>query len=111
MSISAYPLAWPEGQPKTKDRKNANWSKRSSTDAGGYRAHRDITLTDAMQRLRDEFARMKVNFSDDVVVSKIRMAHRIKAMAMHPDVRGDDSGNMAEVNEARDNALRAIGAA
>lgn len=216
MSTAAYPLAWPEGQPKTPDRKTAQWSKKGSADAGGYRHTRAITMSDAMQRLRDEFARMKISFTDDVVVStnltlnisgtpradqanprdpgvavywndksgqrrcmaidiydrtidniaavartleylrgierhggaaiqekaftgfaalpppkscwdildlppqvrgdegaeqKIRMAHKIKAMAAHPDVKGGNTLNMAEINTARDDALRAIGAA
>lgn len=213
-----HPLDWPQGRPRTAQRKAASWHKKKDVaQAGGgfYRATANITMDDAVRRLRDQFKKLKVDFADDVQVStnlrtnmsglpradsgepsdpgvavywidpgtsqrrcmaidayttvkdnvaavaasldclraleryggaeireqamtafnalpppktcwdvldlpeqqpgdpgaeqRIRMAHKIKAMSAHPDVRGGSTLNMAEINDARDVALKIVG--
>lgn len=59
-----HPLAWPQGQPRTAQRKRANFHTGS-----GWTNKRPLTVAEAMGRLRDEIARMNISFRDDCVVS------------------------------------------
>lgn len=67
MSISAYPLQWPEGWPRTVNRKDANFGKKNRQAA--YPSMGDITIYDATERLRYEIGRLGINAKDDMVVS------------------------------------------
>lgn len=72
MSIPAYPLQWPEGWPRARGRKQGQFGKQEwkSNGAGsGYNAKADITMADAMKRVRLELERLGVNVADDSIVS------------------------------------------
>jgi hypothetical protein len=65
---TAYPLAWPEGWPRTKDYAR----KRASFGTARYDAHRikrALTVAEGMKRVREVLARMGVDVANDMVVS------------------------------------------
>jgi hypothetical protein len=71
MSIPAYPLTWPEGWKRTtsSDRTRARFGKQSRAKVGGgWEYGRQLTINDAVVRLRDELKRMGIN-DDDLVIS------------------------------------------
>ena len=74
MTVQAYPLQWPEGWPRARGRKSANFGKtetRHSQAPGGgsWKSKADITMVDAMKRVRYELDRLGVNVEDDMIVS------------------------------------------
>lgn len=72
MSITAYPLRWPEGWPRARGRKSGNFGKtefKSNGIGGGHKAKADLTMQDAMKRVRYELERLGVNVTDDSIVS------------------------------------------
>lgn len=56
MTIAAHPLTWPVGRERTprEDRKMADFGKRDSAPAGGYRYLRRLTIAQALDRLHSE---------------------------------------------------------
>jgi len=74
VSIPAYPLRWPEGWPRSRGRKAANFGKTTtkySDQPGGHswKQKTDLTMVDAMKRLQAELERLGVNVTDDSIVS------------------------------------------
>jgi len=72
MSVPAYPLKWPEGWPRSKSRKAGNFGKqeqRTNASGGSWRSKIDITMADAMKRVKFELERLGVNVADDSIVS------------------------------------------
>ncbi|MGY3393400.1 hypothetical protein ACVWW6_005991 [Bradyrhizobium sp. USDA 3311] len=72
MSIPAYPLQWPEGWPRSRGRKSGQFGKqewRSNGSGGGHKGKADITMADAMKRVKVELERLGVNVADDSIVS------------------------------------------
>lgn len=64
----AYPLKWPEGWPRARSRKTARFGKTENN--GSYNAKKDLTMEDAVKRVRYELERLGVkNIADDVVIS------------------------------------------
>lgn len=71
MSISAYPLQWPIGWKRTDhfDRDIGRFARRGQArDGGSWRPLQDVTVTQAIFRLRDELQRFGVAL-DDIVIS------------------------------------------
>ena len=60
MTISAYPLSWPEGWARLK-----SYQRKRATFA---RNKRELTIADAVTRVREELGRMSIR-DDDLVVS------------------------------------------
>jgi hypothetical protein len=72
MTVQAYPLQWPEGWPRAKFRKGGQFGKaewKSNGYGGGYKAKADLTMADAMKRVKYELERLGVNVVDDSIVS------------------------------------------
>ena len=69
MSVNAYPLAWPDGWPRVKYRKEAKFGTKASANEQGWRPTVDITMADAMKRVKVELERLGVNVADDSIVS------------------------------------------
>lgn len=67
----AFPLQWPSGWPRTQYRKDARFGRSETkySEANSWREKRDITMEDAMNRVRSELGRLGVNVVDDMVVS------------------------------------------
>lgn len=72
MSITAYPLQWPEGWPRSRGRKSGNFGKqewKSNGSGNSWKAKADITMADAMKRVKIELERLSINVADDSIVS------------------------------------------
>lgn len=69
MSIPAYPLQWPEGWPRARHRKSAQFGKTTTQPGQSWKSKVDLTMADAMKRLKVELERLNVNVADDSIVS------------------------------------------
>lgn len=69
MSITAYPLQWPAGWPRAKHRKDAQFGKAEQKPGQSYKSKADITMADAMKRVRTELERLGIDVGDDMIVS------------------------------------------
>lgn len=71
MSIPAYPLQWPEGWPRSRGRKAGQFGKQENRNNGvsSWRQKADISMADAMNRVKYELERLGVNVEDDSIVS------------------------------------------
>jgi hypothetical protein len=81
MTIPAHPLSWPTGWPRSKptDRRSARFvrkDRKTTTHTRGdgtswqssYTSNRELSINDAIQRLRGELQRMGIR-DDDLVIS------------------------------------------
>ncbi|WP_298254206.1 J domain-containing protein [Bradyrhizobium sp.] len=74
MSIPAYPLQWPQGWPRSRARKVGQFGKTKTNysnvpGGGSWKKKADITMADAVERVRYELERLGVNVADDSIVS------------------------------------------
>lgn len=72
MSIPAYPLRWPDGWPRSRGRKSGQFGKQETKSNGlgnSWKSKSDITMADAMKRVKVELERLGVNVEDDSIVS------------------------------------------
>lgn len=72
----AYPLQWPAGWPRSKFSKGAKFGRQEMVHREGvssYRANRDISMADAMERLEYELGRLGVKRDDYVVSTNLRL--------------------------------------
>jgi hypothetical protein len=80
MSITAYPLRWPDGWPRAQSRKQASFGTKGRAEGpSGWRPTLDITMAEAMKRVTYELERLGVNVADDSIVStnlKLNLAGR-----------------------------------
>jgi hypothetical protein len=72
MSIPAYPLQWPDGWPRSRGRKSGQFGKQEqrNNDSGySWKQKTDITMADAMKRVKVELDRLGINIADDSIIS------------------------------------------
>lgn len=69
VSITAYPLQWPDGWPRAKGRKQANFGRSEVKSGQTFKSKIDITMNDAMKRVRTEIERLGIDVVDDMIVS------------------------------------------
>lgn len=69
MSISAYPLQWPDGWPRSRSRKAGQFGKTETRPGQSRKNKADLTMADAMKRVKYELDRLGVNVADDSIVS------------------------------------------
>ena len=91
MTISAYPLQWPEGWPRTNSmhRKAAKFSAKTSAGAG-YCYSRDLTVTEAVQRVMTELEAMRIDRQDVVISTNVRT--RLDGLPRSGEREPDDPG-------------------
>jgi hypothetical protein len=65
----AYPLQWPHGWPRVKYRKSGNFGRQEYRPNQSYKSKTDITMADAMKRVKLELERLGVDVVDDMIVS------------------------------------------
>lgn len=70
----AYPLAWPEGWPRARRRKSAQFGKAervySQSTGNSWNTKKRLNVEDAMRRIRGELEKLGVkSFADDAIVS------------------------------------------
>lgn len=70
MTIPAYPLQWPTGWKRTAShrRSTARFGRASRSRPGGWDYGRQLTVAEAVDRLRGELSRMNIH-DDDLVIS------------------------------------------
>ncbi len=95
--IKAFPLQWPAGWKRTEpaQRKNAQFNKKvyqpSSVPGGtGYSRTADISVNDAVERVRAELARMGI-LSDNLVIST-NLQLRLDGLPRSGQARPQDPG-------------------
>lgn len=69
MSVTAYPLAWPDGWPRSRGRKDGQFATKGPVNERGWRPTLGITMDVAMRRLKTELERLGVDVRDDAIVS------------------------------------------
>ena len=67
MTVNAYPLAWPDGWPRSKGRKAGQFSV--AEDKGHYVGRRSLSIEDGVKRVRAELDRLGVDAANDMVIS------------------------------------------
>lgn len=95
MTIPAYPLQWPEGWKRTEShrREHARFSRRSTQPGRSYPTQRELTINEAVTRLRDELGRMGI--SDDDLVINTNLKLRLDGLPKSDQRQPDDPGAVA----------------
>lgn len=71
-SVAAFPLCWPAGWRRSQRRKRAKFST-TYTTAAGLGHFRSLSVSDAIQRLLEEFFRMRVEQRRVVVSTNVKV--------------------------------------
>lgn len=68
---TAFPLAWPEGWPRSASRKRATFGKteQRSNGHGSWTAKKALSIEEAIRRVRGELQRLGVDAANDAIVS------------------------------------------
>lgn len=92
MTISAYPLQWPGGWPRTEAarRKRAKFSAKSAPSSGSWSYQRDITINEGTRRVREELERMRISEQDIVISTDVRL--RLDGLPRSGEPEPKDSG-------------------
>lgn len=95
MTIPAYPLQWPDGWKRThlSQREHGRFSRRSTKPGGSYPTVRELTINEAVKRLRDELGRMGI--SDDDLVINTNLKLRLDGLPKSDQREPDDAGAVA----------------
>ena len=107
--ITAYPLTWPAGWPRTNGRARARFSKRERhyyTSGGSSLRNRTLSVADGVERVMDELARLGIK-TDDIVIStnvRVRLDGRPRSSEPEPS----DPGAAVYWQEAAGGAQRVI---
>jgi hypothetical protein len=95
--ISAHPLQWPDGWPRTPavKRKSANFSKNerrypSAPGGSSWIARRSLTVSDGVERVLDELGRMGVTRDDVVISTNVRV--RLDGLPRSGEANPQDPG-------------------
>lgn len=94
MIISAYPLAWPEGWPRSTSREWAKFEKHVSRyDTQFQRSvkeRKDLTVSDGIQRVVETLGRMGLGLDDIVISTNVRL--RLDGLPRSNEPQPDDPG-------------------
>ena len=95
MTIPAYPLQWPEGWKRTHpaQREHGRFSRKSTQPGRSYPTQRELTINEAVTRLRDELGRMGV--SDDDLVINTNLKLRLDGLPKSDQRQPNDAGAVA----------------
>lgn len=69
MTIEAYPLQWPHGWPRARARKHGHFGKTTQPAGQSWKSKTDLTMDDAMKRVKLEIGRLGIDTADDMIVS------------------------------------------
>lgn len=72
--MNAYPLSWPSGWPRTKHhaRRVAKFGKKVQEKGRDYLSSEKLTVTEAVQRVLAELARMRIDRQDVIVSTNVQ---------------------------------------
>ena len=88
MTITAFPLCWPHGRPRTKSRKYGRFVSTTSSGDGGWRHKKPLTVAEACARLQAELDRIGAR---DVVLST-NLRTRLDGLPRSDQPRPQDPG-------------------
>jgi hypothetical protein len=90
--ITAYPLQWPAGWPRTQagDHKHGKFGTRQKRNGNSWYSSKDITVTEATGRVLAELERMGVERQDVVISTNIRV--RLDGLPRSGEKEPNDSG-------------------
>lgn len=69
MTIEAYPLQWPHVWPRARARKHGHFGKTTQPAGQSWKSKADLTMDDAMKRVKLEIGRLGIDTTDDMIVS------------------------------------------
>jgi len=90
MTITAYPLTWPAGWKRSPGFKFGKFSTSRYSSGASYRVRQDVSVAEAVRRVREQLDRMGLR-DDDVVIST-NLALRLDGMPRSDQREPDDSG-------------------
>lgn len=72
--MNAYPLAWPEGWPRTEPpcRTHGRFGKRVTGGSSSWKRLEDLTVHEAVRRVLQELERMGIDRQDTIVSTNLR---------------------------------------
>lgn len=73
---TAYPLSWPEGWPRSPQRKAARFSKsdwRAGYGSSSYRVQRELSIADATKRVLEELQRLGVPYGEWIISTNLEL--------------------------------------
>ncbi|HWL06772.1 MAG TPA: J domain-containing protein [Xanthobacteraceae bacterium] len=75
MTVTAYPLHWPEGWPRATSRKRAKFSKgeRQYTANGSWMGHRDLSIADGTGRVLNELQALRVPHGEAIISTNLEL--------------------------------------
>lgn len=73
MSVPAYPLSWPAGWKRTPSgsRTRAKFGRQTQSSAGSWKTRAELSISQAVERVRAELGRMGINDNDLVINSNL----------------------------------------
>lgn len=95
MTVPAYPLQWPEGWKRThpSQRNHAQFGRKAASHNGNWQTKRELTINEAVTRLREELGRMGI--SDDDLVINTNLKLRLDGLPKSDQRQPDDPGAVA----------------
>lgn len=95
MTIPASPLHWPEGWKRTHpaQREHARFGRRTKEAGRSWATSRELTINEAVTRLRDELCRMGI--ADDDLVINTNLKLRLDGLPRSDQREPDDAGAVA----------------
>jgi hypothetical protein len=92
MTITAYPLQWPTGWPRSvpAQMKRGKFGVRSYRSGSSYKSLNDITVSEATRRILSELGSMGVDSQDIVISTNIKL--RLDGLPRSGEKEPDDSG-------------------
>lgn len=92
MSINAYPLQWPVGWKRTEwsRRVEGSFGKRTKGPNDTFAPLRELTIFDAVSRVRDELRRMAI--ADDDLVINSNLKTRLDGLPISTQAQPEDPG-------------------
>lgn len=92
MTISAYPLQWPDGWKRTprERRREAKFGRARRSTGTGWSSARPLSITEAVDRVLAELQRMAVDRQDVVISTNVRT--RLDGLPRSGERQPDDPG-------------------
>ena len=92
MTITAYPLTWPDGWKRTAPalRQHGHFGKRVKRSGSTWTSLEDLSTADAVARVLDELQRMGITRDDIVISTNLRT--RLDGLPRGDQKRPDDPG-------------------
>ena len=100
MTIPAYPLQWPAGWKRTEssERSRAKFGRNGKAAQGSWQTKYELTIAQAVTRVRDELRRMGISDDDLVISTDLKL--RLDGLPRSDQRAPDDPGAAVYWNDA-----------